>query len=463
MSALSTALVVLGVLAAAVLWVGIGVHWLGQRPQNLGALVRAITWSLVGLTAVSAILHRLTVNEITSAFVGIESALAIGVAGLFATIFLVVIIGARWPRNDPRLWVVVFGLGYFAVQLVALAINEQFSDGILQIAALMVLPGLLVLVFASGMTKTEMLRLAYHVSATVTVLSVALGFVLPDLAFGHDYGDVRRFPVLGFEWRMSGITPHQNLLSFTAILAILTGFALRARSRWVSALTAVAAIGLGESRNAAISIVVIGLLWWVLAGRTRLGRVILAVPVLAAVAVAAAPTLVEEINESGLASDAATFTTRTAIWDLVGASFPAAPIFGWGPLAFQDSAATPFPPLNFLNAHNQWLQAVAEGGVLGLITMTGMILALVVISLRHHREPVYLSTMVAVVMSMITEVFFTIHQYGVSYTAVPALLVLLIMMSADAPSAEACPSVGSAAEDVLPARPVADHSPRPAR
>jgi len=379
------------------------------------------------------------------------------VSPVFALFFAGVTV-MMWRRpGAPNKALVMMGFAYFVAQLVSLLINGQAGVGYdNQVFSLVYIPGTLVLIRAVDATREQLLRLALHISLAVVYLSVIVGALAPGVGYGTDYGDVRRLPIFGLTYRLAGITPHQNLLSVTAVIAIILCVYMRARLWPLSVAVCLLAIGMAESRNAAITVVVLAVFAWLIAGKSLGAKLVLSVP-LAVLGWLYLPSLFASEDAGILTADASNFNTRSEIWDSVIYHWDDRFLFGWGPLAFQERAATPFPSLRFLNAHNQLLQAIAEAGLIGLIAMAGFIVAMIAIAWRHRTEVIYPCLVLALVISMATEVFFTVHLYGLSYAAVPAMLSLAILMSADARTdghENESESVDGGAVDVLPVRTV---------
>lgn len=404
------------------------------RRLDMSRFVGFAAWSMTLLSCASAVAYRLKIEAASSV-------LFAGGTTFMAVLFIAVILGAQRPKGDRRTWLVFAGCGYAVIEVLSLFVNGPFVPSLsMQTLSLVMLPGMLVLIYSSRATKQYLLGLTLRISNFVVYGSVLVGLFAPAIAYGNDYGDVRRYPIFGLEWRLAGLTPHQNLLSITAVIGLIVAFSIRARFRWLTALMSVLAIGMAESRNATMTVAIVLVVAWLLKGKSITVRLLPIIPVVVLTYNELAELLTADTAASGLTADVGTFNTRTVIWDSVIRHFADRPLLGWGPLAFQKEAMeSPFPVLQFLNAHNQLLEGLAEGGILGLAFIGAFIAALVVIAVRHLREPLYPAIVITLLISMATEVFFTVHLYGLSYAAVPAFLSLMVIMSADAPS-EAAPS-----------------------
>lgn len=422
--------------------------------SNYPRIMSVLIWVVTILSCASALAYRAKAEALSNA-------LLLGGTALTAAAFIGVILGARVRVRGPAMWLVIFGCAYAVVQVVSMLLNGPFVPTVVsQILALTFMPGALLLIAGAQATREQLLRLALHISAFVVTASVILGVVAPALAYGHDYGDVRRFPVFGLEWRLAGITPHQNLLSMTALIAIIVAFGIKSRLRWLIAAVSLLAIGMAESRNAAVTLVIMVIIWWIFSARVRLVRLLALAPLTAVIFALGGPSalLTEESSTTagGLTADVGTFNTRTTIWNAIWQHLPERPIFGWGPLAFQQSSTSPFPVLQFRSGHSQFMHALAEGGVVGFALTAAFVGTMAWIAIKHHRQPMYLALFVALAISMVTEAFFTVHLYGLSYAAIPAILSLLVFMSADAkPLPESDPTLPVKAARAVGPRPYA--------
>lgn len=142
-----------------------------------------------------------------------------------------------------------------------------------------------------------------------------------------------------------------------------------------------------------------------------------------------AGTLVTGLSQSPLASDISN-NGRYRIWGLIWDQFKSNPLQGWGPLAFVPAGGSPLAEVGLEHAHNQFMEAIAETGALGLILTTIVLGALGWIALRERRRPVYLAVFLVLVASLPSEPFMSPYLYGLNYTFVPIIVVLVVILSA---------------------------------
>ncbi|MGB7237161.1 MAG: O-antigen ligase family protein, partial [Rhodococcus sp. (in: high G+C Gram-positive bacteria)] len=360
--------------------------------------------------------------------------LVLGLTGLFGA-FLLAYGLLRWRQpGAPGKALVATGVTYFVIQMISYLLNDLDEVKLYhnQVMFMVAIPGMLLLIRADKSSREELLQLAYRVSAAVVYISVVLAVVAPTVAFGSRLGDERRWQVFGLENRLSGITPHQNLLAVTAIICIL--LALHLRSKWwpLTIFVCVVAIALSEARNAALTAIAVLVLYWLINGKLSPQRLVVA---------AAGGLLVYYLATNVLTGDASDLTAgvdnlnnRSEIWDAVTAAWGQHYFFGWGPTSFVVGSGAPFSTLGYYNAHNQFFEAIAEGGLFGLLAMTVFLVVLAAIAWRNRHEALYICLLVAMLASSLTEVFFTVHQYGISYAAIPAFLVLIVFNAGTRPS-----------------------------
>jgi O-antigen ligase len=240
----------------------------------------------------------------------------------------------------------------------------------------------------------------------------------------------RRFALFGLTERLAGITPHPNLLSATAAVAMLLSMHLRRHAAFAS-VACVVTIALAESREGALGLVAALVIYWVYQRGPSGARLVVAVPAAIGVLAAAIQASSDFASPaSALTADASTLNSRTVIWHDALQFFAQKPTLGWGPFAFADDANTPFSRVFFLNAHNQFLQGLVEGGVIGLAAVTFLAITLISIGWRHRATPVYPALAAFTLLMMLTEVPFTIHLYGLSYVLVVAWLFLAVAAAA---------------------------------
>lgn len=412
-----------GIIAAVVglVWLVNLVMWLQTSKVAPPRLLSLSIWTAALSGCALTVMRRAELGSISTTLLMAGTALLIFIFAAAAF--------AGGPKDAPNKGLVTIAVLITAVELGYLAQHRAgLTDNAPEVLALAFLPGIVIQIRNSGASKQHLLRLAAHVTTFVVWISVGLSFVAPALAYSHGLSDLRRLNIFGLTLRLSGLTPHPNFLSVTALICIVLVIALRTKFWWASVVVSLAAIGMAESRNAMLTLLVVAAVAWVFSGKTIFGRLVLAAPICFA-----AILLSGGLEDSSLTSDIAD-NGRYRIWDTVLAGFDGNPFAGWGPLAFQPESKSPMLAAGLQHAHNQVLQGIAEGGILGGILAVALLIAIIRIGLKHHTEVLYPSIVTICLMSVFTEPFLTLHLYGLNYAVLPAFLLFVILMSADAPS-----------------------------
>lgn len=414
---------------AALIWAGI-LAWHFRPGSGKAAKLLSLTvWSaaLFG-SALTLVRHTGTMGSLASTLL---------MAGTFIVIFgFMVSAIAGAPKRAPNQGLVLLAVAITVTELIyLLAHSDGISENLPEVLALSFLPGIVIQVRSSGASKQHILRLAAHISAFVVWVSVILGFVAPSLAYGQGFSDHRRIPILGLTMRLEGVTPHPNFLAVTAVICIVLAWAVKLRHRTLTIIVALVAIGMAESRNALLTLAVVAVVAWACSGKSIIARLLLVSPLAVPLVLfgtefeGGGNALTSDIENNG----------RYRVWDMILAGFQNDPLSGWGPLAFQEESGSPLLSAGLQHAHNQVLQSIAEGGLVGGALMVVLLLVLVQIALKHRYEAVYPSIVTICLMGIATEPYLTMHLYGLNYAVVPAFLMLAVMMSADAPGDPARP------------------------
>ncbi|ALV42381.1 hypothetical protein AU252_15515 [Pseudarthrobacter sulfonivorans] len=334
-------------------------------------------------------------------------------------------------------------LAFSGVVASSAVINGQIGEVTWGVAlGVLYLPGLVLAIWKTSASRESIRQTVRRISVSVVWLSLAYAAV--DLT--HALGDLpRRIVLPGVEFRLAGVTPHANLLAFTAAIAFFLTMRARPRFWLLHLLACLAILFLAEARTLTVGLLVAGAGYWIVnARKSRMVRAINTAIFGAPIAVFLWPAIVSSFDESSLASDVTTLNSRTLVWDLVAANWTERPVFGWGAFTFDNATGSPLSALFFNNSHNQFLEALIEGGTVGLLLMGGVAVALAW-SLTKARDAPYVAVTIMCLFFMMTEVPFTLHNYGFSYVVVLAALLLAILVPG--------PTVRSAAGSVEPTLP----------
>lgn len=422
---------------AALVWVVNVATWLNRWTVSPAKMLSCNVWGVVLMGCALTVVRRLELGSVATLLLTL---------GTFAILFVFLTAAlAGAPKDAPNRTMAALAVWIAGGEFLYLMIHpDGASENVPEVLAVAFLPGIVIQIRNSKGSREYLLRLAAQVSAFVVWFSVILGFAVPALAFGEGYSDQRRWAVLGMTMRLSGLTPHPNYLSVTALMCLVLVVALKLRWWRTTALVCLIALGMAESRNAILTLVVVLGVAWICNGKSIILRALVFSPICLAASLFSGwlegSTLTADIETNG----------RYRIWDTVLALFQENPINGWGPLAFQSESGSPMLPSGLQHAHNQILQSIAEGGALGGFLAVMMLLVLLKIAIKHRYEVVYPSIAVVFMMGIFTEPFLTLHLYGLNYAVVPAFLMFIVMMSADASRESVTPVVAQERRRDLP-------------
>lgn len=394
--------------------------WNDREQARPGTVLRHLLWAFTVVTSATSVANRAGALPNAVTVGGLVAAPVVVAVGAFVT----------WRHRHPAGGSALFGtlLAYSAAEVVSVLVSGQVAQVASEVGGLVYLPGLAVIAFMTRASSAEMLAAVRRTCLLITYASVAIFAANPALA---GRGLPRRFALPGVTERIAGATPHPNILAIIAALALLLVLAHRARWWQVHALAAAGCLVLAESRNMAIALAMALICYWMTAGRAPMGRVLVGLPLLGAGALLLASI---QVTSQTFGEDTDTFNNRSIIWDVAWRYFPEKPVFGWGPFAFDRDVPTPFSrsyglDYYFPHAHNQFVQAAIEAGVLGAAAMVAVVVVAARLVFRRPAKPLLIATTALVFVYMFTEVPLTVHIYGFNIV-VPVLAMILIMYAA---------------------------------
>lgn len=406
---------------AGVAWLLIMVSkWQASDADHNGRPLRMILWAIALLSCASSTLTSLGLAAPAQSLsaiggVGVPGILVAGILGTFR------IKGSSTTRAVP-----IALLIFSAVLAISALLNDQIGIVTWLIAiGLLYLPGLVALVWRTAAPVSVIRKTVMNISLFITWASLA--FAVIDLK--HAMGDLpRRFQIGDIQYRLAGITPHPNLLSFVTAIALLLTWQLKPRGRILHVLACVAVLLLAESRSLLIGLAVGAACYWIVSARgSRIVRLINTTLVGLPVAVIFWPSIISAFDDSSLGNDVSTLNSRTLVWNLIGTYWTDKPLLGWGPFAFNDRTGSPISSLFFDHAHNQLLEALVEGGLIGLLLM-GIVTVRIAWSAARSRDAAYVGLVVVLLFFMMTEVPLTLHDFGFSFTVVLGSLLLALIV-----------------------------------
>lgn len=227
-------------------------------------------------------------------------------------------------------------------------------------------------------------------------LVVAVAIRRPVLPLWVDYSHLDEIP-RAFYWsrdvlfdggRIQGIVGNANLLAFAALLGLLAvavRFVDRRGSRTANGawlLVAVLVLALTRSTTVLIAAGIAALVAVAVALARRWGRRgRIAVPVggLALLGAAAVAAVVFREPLLRLAGRSADLTNRLDIWQTVLDLVAQRPVLGWGWVGYWPPWVAPFDDLvvirgvHYLQAHNAWLDAALQVGLVGAVVLLALV------------------------------------------------------------------------------------------
>lgn len=321
-------------------------------------------------------------------------------------------------------------MAYTAVNVSSAILNGQFvgQASLGRALPVLYLPALVHIVSAVH-DGEALLRLARRLSLTVVYASLAAALVYPAWAYLDTAEGVRHVPIGGITLRLAGVGTHPLDLAIVAGLALLLSLR-HPRLRMVNMAACVAVIVLAEARSMMAVIAAAVLCYFTFQGRSPAVRFVGASPAIAAVAVALVNSAQATATATPFSTGSDSLNGRTTIWRAALDYYGDHAIFGWGPLAFSE-LGTPFQLLGFSNGHNQFLQALVEGGALGLLAQIAVTLTMIVIAYHARRHGLFPAAVVLIIATMLTTVPFTLALYGFGfYIATGSILVMVLVAGA---------------------------------
>lgn len=262
------------------------------------------------------------------------------------------------------------------------------------------------------------LRAAKWTLAMLMVVSLAAALIRPDLAVQPAY----KGWLPGLDFRLWGAGSNPNSLGPLALLLMLLELMVPAR-RWPAR---VVVFGLGatvlllaQSKTAwAAALLVLPIVLWYRVGRAPAGgmRIGFALGLIAVLVTAAAALafgdpgrLWDKLAGGQVGSDISTFTGRVQVWNAAISAWQDSPVFGYGPAAWGPAHRAAIGLPFAFSAHNQFLQSLSTAGTLGLITVVGYLLVLMVYCWRaaEATRGLSLALLLMVLLRCLTEAPFS--------------------------------------------------------
>ena len=242
------------------------------------------------------------------------------------------------------------------------------------------------------------------------ILGVGMLLVTPETlrglrtaCYGYLVLAVAYWPVSGFDFPYQAFMSHKNafapIVAFSAFVVLAVAKLERRRLTWwenLSLVVCVALLLLSRSRGMMLAVMAAAGIWvvWPAISRTRMGM-LAAFSALAAASIAF-PFVYLSLGDLGLASyegdlTGSVYSGRQYIWPHYMAGIAEAPWLGHGPATGIDGmvsgSVSRFADLVDLSAHNQWLAATFEVGVVGVGFLAATLLVIWMTFRRGRNDP----------------------------------------------------------------------------
>jgi O-antigen ligase len=360
----------------------------GEDAASGGTITRFMTWAIV-LMLLGVLLDRIIRQRLSPGTVRIQYG--------WMTLFCIFVLSngiissflGTYPSFTP-------GLLYPLIFLLALAADPSWEPG-------------------------DILRSIKTGLLVVFLLGFALAVVKPGLVF--ERGATDSLALLPF--RYWGATPHANAMGSMAVLYLLLEILSPTRGkfwRWLGIGAALASIVLAQSKTALLGFALcLGCIWIAptyrgSAEQDRNGELrttlklllVILLPVLLLVLLSAAgyEHKLYRLFDSDAGKSVTTLTGRTKIWEAALLEWQTNPLFGYGPNLFSLEHRMRIGMLFAFHAHNQFIQSLAQSGLIGLFGLLLFLGALAYKLFKHTAvsRGVSLALLAFLLIRCITEV-----------------------------------------------------------
>lgn len=259
---------------------------------------------------------------------------------------------------------------------------------------------------------------AKRVLAFLVIGSLVMAVIQP--AHYVESGYVGIIP--GFHYRLHGLAPHANSLAPLALLYLILAYWVRGKNPWhiLGVVSAAAVLVLSQSKTIWLAALLIVFVIVVTRVSRQFGQELRSarigwgtITALAAYLGAGLMLLWMFSGEAGRVfhalmadSDVSTLTGRTDIWRVTLDTWRKSPWFGYGPKLWDLEFRITHGTLAAWHAHNQFLQALGEAGIVGLVSMLIYMVALTYYAVRFAgpTRGVTLALLLLILSRTMTEV-----------------------------------------------------------
>lgn len=290
------------------------------------------------------------------------------------------------------------------------AFIHQSLYTVLMLATLLVMPRI---------TPEQVAIQAKRVLAFMMIGSLVLAVIQPAHYVQSGYIGI----IPGFHYRLHGLAPHANSLAPLALLYLILAYWVRGKNPWhmLGVISAAAVLVLSQSKTIWLSALLIVFVIVVTRVNRQFGKELRSarigwgtITVLSAYLGAGFMLLWMFSGEAGRVlhaltadSEVTTLTGRTDIWRVTLDTWRQNPWFGYGPKLWDlEFRITHHGALAAWHAHNQFLQALGEAGIVGLAAMLTYMAAMVYYAVRFAgpTRGVSLALLLLILSRTMTEV-----------------------------------------------------------
>lgn len=274
------------------------------------------------------------------------------------------------PRRNVGVLVAAIALYYLALAL------STFAGAVAQFPEAFWITPILVLAFTlHDFDRAWLLWASRWTLRSIVLLSLAAAVAFPASAFNTDEART----LFGLD-RLAGIVGHPNGLAIVAVVGLILEVSRERKDRlWIAAMFLT--VALAQSLTGWVALLVAALVM-----ASRLSRILRVTGAVALVGIAIATVVMPPDRGplSVISQNNLTLNGRTRIWDTALWAYSEYPVFGWGPTVLGDDFRDRFLLADGAGqAHNQFIQSMAESGTVGLLAL---IIFLAVIGWRAWKS-----------------------------------------------------------------------------
>jgi exopolysaccharide production protein ExoQ len=331
-----------------------------------------------------------------------------GWGAIVAAIFVIGLVIVIRSRSRWRIAWLPFPLLAFLALATVSVIWSDYRQWTAAAALLSIVTAVGALSLAISFTLRELMRLLGHALRIILAASIVFELVValfvrhPFTPWWTDYSGQKIHPaeywsrdLLLHGDRIQGIMGNSDLLGFVALLGVIV-FALEFASRsmrrgwsgfWI--IVALADIALTRSATVAVAAVAVAVAALVLVllrrARTDRNRRIIGGISIIAIVLGAVAAIVFRADLLRLLNKSSTLTGRTDIWAEVIRLASQRPVLGWGWISYWVPGLAPFDRpvfriggIQYLQAHDAWLDLWLQLGVVGVVVFAAFALSALV-------------------------------------------------------------------------------------